>query len=107
MRDLPRLAAHGAIRLYQLTLSSLIGRRCRYFPTCSEYTDEAILRHGLWAGGWIGLARICRCHPWGGSGLDPSPARLPARAAWYRPWRYGHWRPISCDPASPEPPQTR
>jgi len=103
--SLPRLAAHGAIRAYQLTLSSVIGRHCRYFPSCSEYTDEAILRHGLWAGGWIGLARICRCHPWGSSGLDPAPERLPPRAAWYRPWRYGRWRPITCDPAEPEPPQ--
>ena len=64
----PRRLARGAIRLYQLTLSSLLGRQCRYLPTCSDYADEAICRHGLWAGGWMGAARICRCHPLGGSG---------------------------------------
>ena len=71
-----RAAAHAAIRFYQLTLSSLIGRECRYLPTCSEYTDVAIQRHGVWAGGWMGFARICRCHPWGGSGFDPPPVEI-------------------------------
>ena len=44
-----------------------IGRQCRHLPSCSEYTDEAISRHGLWAGGWMGVARICRCGPFGTS----------------------------------------
>jgi uncharacterized protein len=88
----PRRAAHALIRFYQLTLSSLIGRQCRYLPTCSAYADEAIERHGLWAGSWMGLARVCRCHPWGGSGYDPPPDRPPMRASWAQPWRYGHWR---------------
>jgi uncharacterized protein len=88
----PRRAAHGAIRFYQLTLSSVFGRSCRYLPTCSDYADEAIGRHGLWAGGWMGLARVCRCHPYGGSGCDPPPAEPPAGASWLRPWRYGVWR---------------
>jgi uncharacterized protein len=87
-----RRAAHGAIRAYQLTLSSAFGRQCRYLPTCSEYADEAICRHGLWAGGWMGLARVCRCHPYGGSGYDPPPANVPDRASWATPWRYGAWR---------------
>jgi putative membrane protein insertion efficiency factor len=91
MRPVRRLA-HIAIRAYQLSLSSLAGRTCRYLPTCSAYVDEAIDRHGLWAGGFMGLARICRCHPWGSSGYDPVPARLPPGAAWFRPWRYGDWR---------------
>jgi len=52
-RSAPRRAAHALIRFYQLTFSSLIGRQCRYLPTCSAYADEAIERHGLWAGpGW-------------------------------------------------------
>lgn len=89
---LPRAVAHGAIRGYQLTLSSLIGRQCRYMPSCSEYTDDAIQAHGLWAGGWMGLARICRCNPWGGSGYDPAPATKPDEASGLRPWRYGKWR---------------
>ena len=89
----PRHAAHALIRAYQLTLSSLIGRQCRYSPSCSAYTDEAIGRHGVWAGSWMGLARVCRCHPWGGAGYDPPPASLSPRASWMRPWRYGRWRP--------------
>ena len=78
----PRRAAHGLIRFYQLTFSSLLGRQCRYLPTCSAYADEAIQRHGLWAGGWMGAARICRCHPWGAAGFDPPPASPPAGASW-------------------------
>jgi uncharacterized protein len=89
----PRRAAHRLIRLYQLTLSSVLGRHCRYLPTCSDYADEAIHRHGLWAGGWMGLARVCRCHPYGGAGYDPPPAAPPPGASWARPWRYGVWRP--------------
>jgi putative membrane protein insertion efficiency factor len=88
----PRQAAHGAIRFYQLTFSSLSGRQCRYLPTCSDYMDEAIARHGLWSGGWMGLARICRCRPGGGAGYDPSPASPPEGATWSQPWRYGTWR---------------
>ena len=94
----PRRAAHALIRFYQLTLSSLIGRQCRYLPTCSAYTDEAILRHGLWAGGWMGLARLCRCHPWGGAGYDPPPEAIPAGAGALCPWRYGRWR-FKCEDA--------
>jgi len=75
-----RRAAHLAIRGYQLTLSGLIGRHCRHLPSCSEYTDEAILRHGLWAGGWMGVARICRCGPLGTSGIDLVPETLPREA---------------------------
>jgi len=88
----PRKAGHVLIRFYQLTLSSLIGRQCRYLPTCSAYTDEAIERYGLWAGGWMGFARICRCHPFGGAGFDPPPESLPPAANWATPWRYGRWR---------------
>ena len=93
-----RRIAHGAIRAYQLTLSALIGRQCRHAPSCSEYMDEAIGRHGVWAGGWMGLARICRCHPWGTAGYDPVPPTLPAGADAAHPWRYGKWRgPLVCD----------
>jgi len=88
----PRLAARGLIRVYQLSLSSLIGRQCRYLPSCSAFTDEAIDRYGLWAGGWMGLSRICRCNPWGGSGFDPVPQLLPPDSGALRPWRYGQWR---------------
>jgi uncharacterized protein len=95
-RQAPRQAAHALIRFYQLTISSFLGRQCRYLPSCSAYTDEAIQRHGLWAGGWMGAARICRCHPWGVSGFDPPPQATPKGAFWLTPWRYGRWR-YRCD----------
>ena len=89
---LARGSAHAAIRAYQSTLSGVVGRQCRYLPTCSAYADEAIARHGLWAGGWMGLARLCRCHPWGGSGFDPVPATAPGNVSGVAPWSYGVWR---------------
>lgn len=81
----------GAIRLYRYSLSALIGRQCRYLPTCSEYGEEAIRRFGAWAGGWTALARFVRCNPLGAAGFDPVPDALPADARWYKPWRYGRW----------------
>ena len=92
---LARHGAHYLIRGYQLTLSGLIGRQCRHWPSCSDYTDEAIQRHGLWAGGWIGFARICRCGPLGTSGIDLVPDALPVSSAWYKPWAYGRWRGVN------------
>ncbi|WP_425457186.1 membrane protein insertion efficiency factor YidD [Blastochloris sulfoviridis] len=97
---LPALAARGLIRTYQLSFSMLAGRGCRHLPTCSSYMDEAIARHGLWAGGWMGFARLCRCTPLGTSGLDFVCERVPDKARWYVPWRYGLWR--STNPG-PEP----
>ncbi len=75
-----RGGAHILIRSYQLTLSSIMGRQCRYLPTCSEYTDEAIQRHGLWGGGWMGFARICRCRPGAASATIPCPSAIRADA---------------------------
>ncbi|HEY7383089.1 MAG TPA: membrane protein insertion efficiency factor YidD [Beijerinckiaceae bacterium] len=98
---LSRRGAHHLIRAYQLTLSALIGRQCRHLPSCSEYTDEAISRHGVWAGGWMGFARICRCGPLGTSGIDLVCEELPLRARWYAPWRYGRWRGVNPPPAQP------
>ncbi|HEV2603506.1 MAG TPA: membrane protein insertion efficiency factor YidD [Microvirga sp.] len=99
--------AHRAIRFYQLTLSGLVGRNCRHLPSCSEYTDEAIQRHGFWAGGWIGVARICRCGPFGTSGIDWVPDALPPASRWYKPWAYGRWRgvnapPVVCEAVEPD-----
>ena len=71
------LALIAGLRGYQLTLSALIGRRCRYLPTCSEYAMEAITRHGVWRGLRLGARRVCRCHPWGGDGFDPVPETWP------------------------------
>ncbi|HXT08844.1 MAG TPA: membrane protein insertion efficiency factor YidD [Roseiarcus sp.] len=92
MSGIARPAALALIRAYQLSLSAFIGRDCRYLPTCSAYAAEAIERHGAWAGLWMGTARVCRCHPLGGSGYDPPPSRPPPGANWARPWRYGAWR---------------
>jgi putative membrane protein insertion efficiency factor len=61
------------IRVYQYTLSPFIGRSCRYTPTCSHYSVEAIQKHGPFKGGWMALKRIGSCNPWGGSGYDPVP----------------------------------
>lgn len=63
----------GALRAYKWTLSPLIGRQCRYLPTCSEYAAEALILHGPWRGASLATKRLCRCHPWGGSGYDPVP----------------------------------
>jgi uncharacterized protein len=63
------------IRVYQLTLSSILGRHCRFLPTCSDYARQAIEIHGAWEGGILATKRICRCHPWGGEGFDPVPPK--------------------------------
>jgi len=90
-RQAPRNFGRGLIKLYRYTLSPLVGFRCRHLPTCSEYADEAIGRYGLWAGGWMTLAHILRCHPLGTAGLDFVPRRPAAGARWFLPWRYGRW----------------
>ncbi len=61
------------IKTYQVTLSPLIGPNCRYHPTCSQYMIESIKKYGPFKGIWLGIKRITRCHPWGGSGHDPVP----------------------------------
>lgn len=62
-----------AIQAYQGTVSAFRTSPCRYLPTCSEYTRVAIEAHGPWRGGWLGVRRLARCHPWGGQGFDPVP----------------------------------
>ncbi|MGR7997470.1 membrane protein insertion efficiency factor YidD [Xanthobacter sp. ZOL 2024] len=98
----PRLVLRVPILIYRYTLSSFMGRQCRYLPTCSEYADEAISRHGAWPGLFMATARLCRCHPWGGHGFDPVPECTPADASWSRPWRYGRWR-FTAEADPPEP----
>ena len=88
---LPRLAGRGLVKVYRYTLSPLVGFHCRHLPTCSEYADEALDRYGLWAGGWMTLARLLRCQPWGTSGIDRVPDSAPRGAHWYAPWRFGRW----------------
>ncbi|MBU6459437.1 MAG: membrane protein insertion efficiency factor YidD [Proteobacteria bacterium] len=61
------------IRLYNLLKNSFGGPHCRYLPSCSDYTREAVERYGAWRGIWLGLKRIVRCHPWHAGGVDPLP----------------------------------
>jgi len=96
--SLPQQAARLALRTYQLSLSSLVGRQCRHWPSCSAYADQAIATYGVWPGAWMGFARFCRCGPFGTHGIDLVPGRLPENAAWYRPWSYGRWRGVEAPP---------
>jgi len=67
------------IRGYRFALSPWVGSVCRYWPTCSEYSMLAIERHGALRGGWMMLARLARCHPYGAGGVDPVPAQFRLR----------------------------
>jgi putative membrane protein insertion efficiency factor len=92
--------AVGLIKGYGLLLSPLLGRNCRYLPTCSAYGEEAIRRHGLWYGGWMTLARLLRCQPLGASGFDPVPPVRDPRAGKLTPWRAARWTGAHIDPAT-------
>jgi putative membrane protein insertion efficiency factor len=61
------------VRMYQLTLGHFMGGHCRFAPTCSHYSIEALKTHGALKGGWLTLRRVLRCHPFGGAGFDPVP----------------------------------
>lgn len=71
-----RFALRALIVAYQLLLRPVIGPRCRYLPSCSQYGLEAIERHGALGGIGLTVSRLARCHPWGASGLDPVPEQL-------------------------------
>jgi len=71
-----QLAAE-VVRGYQLLVRPLLPPTCRFVPGCSEYAREALMQHGLVRGGWLGLRRIARCHPWNPGGYDPPPLRRP------------------------------
>ncbi|HMA54524.1 MAG TPA: membrane protein insertion efficiency factor YidD [Acidobacteriota bacterium] len=68
-----KAVALALIRLYQLTLSPLLGKHCRYEPTCSVYTQEAITKYGFLRGVYLGGRRLLRCHPFHAGGIDPVP----------------------------------
>jgi putative membrane protein insertion efficiency factor len=61
------------IKLYQWIVSPLLGPKCRFTPTCSQYAIEALKKHGVFKGLWLTVKRLGRCHPWGGHGYDPVP----------------------------------
>ncbi|MGI9453493.1 MAG: membrane protein insertion efficiency factor YidD [Pirellulales bacterium] len=61
----------GIICVYQVLISPLLGKQCRFRPSCSRYFQESVIKHGPLQGTWKGLVRICRCHPWSRGGYDP------------------------------------
>ena len=61
----------GLVKGYQYLISPLLGQNCRYTPTCSEYSIQAIEKYGIFKGFWLSIKRISKCHPWGGCGHDP------------------------------------
>ena len=61
------------VRFYQLFISPMLGPRCRFYPTCSEYAIEALKIHGAWKGSWLTINRLRRCHPLNPGGHDPVP----------------------------------
>jgi uncharacterized protein len=74
LKTISRLPAQTlilAVRGYQLFVSPSFGPVCRYHPTCSQYMIAAVRKHGFWLGGWRGVLRIARCHPWHPGGYDP------------------------------------
>lgn len=74
-KQLPTRFGLAAIGVYKRWISPLLGQNCRYQPTCSTYAAEAIDRFGLAKGGWLGLRRLGRCHPFREGGYDPVPER--------------------------------
>jgi putative membrane protein insertion efficiency factor len=69
------------IRLYQRTLSRLLGPRCRFAPSCSSYAIACLEDHGAWRGGLLSIVRLCKCHPFHPGGFDPPPMRATLRSA--------------------------
>jgi hypothetical protein len=101
-----RPVARVLLTAYRLTLSPAfmaLGVRCRHEPSCSHYAAEAVSRHGIWRGGWLGLARLCRCRPGGSAGWDPVPEATPP-ARWWQVHRLGDWKGPDRAHIPPEPP---
>jgi len=63
----------GLLRVYRYAISPMLGRNCRFHPSCSEYAAEAVQRHGALKGGWLAFKRVGRCHPFHPGGYDPVP----------------------------------
>lgn len=72
-RTILRHIALLPVYAYRACISPILPPTCRYTPTCSAYMVEAVMKYGIFRGGWLGIKRLLRCHPWGGSGYDPVP----------------------------------
>ena len=81
MRALIQLPFRVLIRGYQLLVSPLLGPRCRFYPSCSQYALDAIASHGVLKGLWLAVRRLGRCHPWHPGGFDPVPSTHCAKAS--------------------------
>lgn len=73
MKKLIRHIALLPVYFYKRAISPMLPPSCRYTPTCSQYSIEAVMKHGIFKGGWLAIKRILSCNPWGGSGYDPVP----------------------------------
>ena len=87
----------GLVRLYRLLLSPWVGGQCRFYPTCSQYTIEALERHGAVAGSYLGAVRILRCQPWCQGGHEPVPD-----AFTWAPWRRRAQEDEASDAVAPD-----
>jgi putative membrane protein insertion efficiency factor len=67
------------VRCYRLLFSPVMPPACRFYPSCSEYAEEALCRHGAWRGSWLTAGRILRCGPWHNGGYDPVPEQIATR----------------------------
>lgn len=76
---IPRNLCVLVLRLYRAVISPLYGDVCRYYPSCSSFTLQAIQRYGVIRGSWMGVRRIARCHPWAEGGVDDVPGRMRER----------------------------
>jgi putative membrane protein insertion efficiency factor len=70
----------AALRVYRTLVSPLLGPRCRFYPSCSQYAEIAVRRHGALRGSWLSACRLARCHPWNPGGVDPVPDTEPEPA---------------------------
>ena len=95
-RHLPQRLLVAAVRAYQLLFSAWLGSSCRYAPSCSAFSLQALQRHGAAAGSYLTLRRIARCHPWCVGGDDPVPDAIPRL--------FARWRRAPQPPSGPTGP---
>jgi len=89
--SLPMIAALIIYKIFISPILSFFGVKCSHHPSCSSYAKLAISRHGPWFGGWMTLARLLRCQPWGTCGVDNVPENITTPPI-YAPWRVAMWR---------------